>query len=187
MNSTAKLKIALFGCGNFSRRYHVPTLDAEARARLSVICDTGSAPALRELAARSGATLTARIEDLFVPGACDAVIISTPHTLHAAHAMQCLAHGKHVLVERMRTKMAAATIAPLAVYLCSDSGREVNGQVFHVRANEVLLYSHMRPLRSVHRGEGWTPQTLAEHGIPALKGSFTPVQQSADIYTWEPI
>ena len=95
--------------------------------------------------------------------------------------------AKLARVERMKSRMAASTIAPLAVYLCSDSGREVNGQVFHVRANEVLLYSHMRPLRSVHRGEGWTPQSLAEHGIPALKASFTPVQQSGDIYTWEPI
>ncbi len=100
MNPTAKLKIALFGCGNFSRRYHVPALDAEPRAELAMICDTGDAPALHELAVRTGATLTARIDDLFRPGACDAVIISTPHTLHAGHAMQCLAAGKHVLVDK---------------------------------------------------------------------------------------
>jgi len=29
--------------------------------------------------------------------------------------------------------------------------------------------SQSRPLRSVHRAEGWTPQTLAEHGIPAAE------------------
>ena len=107
MNPTARLKIALFGCGNFSRRYHVPALDAEARAVLAMICDTGDAPALRELAARTGATLTPRIEDLFAPGAVDAVIISTPHTLHAGHAMQCLAHGKHVLVDKPFVMRAA--------------------------------------------------------------------------------
>ena len=100
MNSTAKLKLAFLGCGNFSRRYHVPALDAGSRATLAMICDTGDAPALRELAARTGATLTRRIDDLFAPGACDAVIISTPHTLHAGHAMQCLEHGKHVLVDK---------------------------------------------------------------------------------------
>lgn len=100
MNSTAKLKVAFLGCGNFSRRYHVPALDKESRAVLAMICDTGNAPALRDLAARTGATLTQRIEDLFAPGACDAVIISTPHTLHAGHATQCLEHGKHVLVDK---------------------------------------------------------------------------------------
>ncbi len=100
MNSTAKLKVAFLGCGAFSRRYHVPALEAESRATLAMICDTGDAPALRDLATRTGATLTQRIEDLFAPGACDAVIISTPHTLHAGHAMQCLEHGKHVLVDK---------------------------------------------------------------------------------------
>ena len=95
--------------------------------------------------------------------------------------------AKLARVERMKNKMAASTIAPMAVYLCSDAAREVNGQVFHVRANEVFLYSHMRPVRSVHRGEGWTPQSLVEHGIPALRAGFTAVQQSADVYTWEPI
>ena len=51
----------------------------------------------------------------------------------------------------------------------------------------MLLYSHMRPIRSAHRAEGWTPQSLAEHGIPVLKPSFVPVQQAGDIYTWEPM
>ena len=100
MNSTARLKIAFLGCGNFPRRYHVPALQAESRATLAMICDTGNVPALQELAARTGATLTARVEDLFAPGACDAVIISTPHTLHAGHARHCLAHGRHVLVDK---------------------------------------------------------------------------------------
>ena len=100
MNSTGTLKIAMLGCGNFARRYHVPALDLEQHARVSMICDPGSAPALRELAARTGATLTASVDDLFAPGACDAVIISTPHTLHAGHALQCLERGKHVLVDK---------------------------------------------------------------------------------------
>ncbi|MBP8295429.1 MAG: Gfo/Idh/MocA family oxidoreductase [Burkholderiales bacterium] len=100
MNPAEKLKIAILGCGNFPRRYHVPALAAESRAMLSMVCDTGTDPALRELASRTGAVLTARIEDMFAPGACDAVIVSTPHTLHAAHAQACLAHGKHVLVDK---------------------------------------------------------------------------------------
>ena len=38
-----------------------------------------------------------------------------------------------------------------------------------VRNNEIFLMSQPRPLRSVHRGEGWTPQQIAEHAMPALK------------------
>ena len=37
------------------------------------------------------------------------------------------------------------------------------GRSSRVRMNEIFLMSQSRPLRSVHRGEGWTPQTIAEH------------------------
>jgi hypothetical protein len=53
--------------------------------------------------------------------------------------------------------------------------------------NEIFLFSQNRPLRSVHRGEGWTPQSIAEHGMPALAGSFYKLDRSADIFTWDPI
>jgi predicted dehydrogenase len=100
MKPAAKLKIAILGCGNFPRRYHVPALEQEPRATLSTICDPSDAPVLRDLAARAGALLTSSIDDLFAPGACDAVIVSTPHTLHAQHVAACLAQGKHVLVDK---------------------------------------------------------------------------------------
>jgi predicted dehydrogenase len=96
----AKLKIAILGCGNFARRYHVPALERETRAVLTTICDPSDAPVVRELSARTGALLTSGIDDLFAPGVCDAVIVSTPHTLHAEHIRACLAHGKHVLVDK---------------------------------------------------------------------------------------
>ena len=54
-------------------------------------------------------------------------------------------------------RMETAKIAPLAVYLASDASQEVTGQIFAVRANEMFLMSQNRPLRSVHRSEGWTP------------------------------
>jgi hypothetical protein len=53
--------------------------------------------------------------------------------------------------------------------------------------NEIFLMSQSRPLRSVHRGEGWTPQTIAEHGMPALKPSFYKLDRSADIFSWDAI
>ncbi len=61
------------------------------------------------------------------------------------------------------------------------------GQIFAVRMNEIFLMSQSRPLRSIHRGEGWTPQTIAEHGMPALKSSFYKLDRSADIFNWDAI
>ena len=89
-------------------------------------------------------------------------------------------------VERMK-QMTPAKIAPLAVALASDQSADVTGQVFAVRNNEIFLMSQPRPVRSVHRGEGWTPETVLTHALPALKGSFFGLDRSGDIFTWEPI
>src|SRR5262249_17806686 len=62
-------------------------------------------------------------------------------------------------VEKLKS-METGKIAPLAVYLASDNSKDVSGQIFAVRANEIFLMSQSRPLRSVHRAEGWTPETV---------------------------
>lgn len=90
-------------------------------------------------------------------------------------------------VERMK-QMGPEKIAPLAVFLASDQlARDVTGQIFAVRMNEVFLMGQSRPLRGMQRSEGWTPQSLAEHALPALKSSFYPLDRSADIFGWDPV
>jgi NAD(P)-dependent dehydrogenase (short-subunit alcohol dehydrogenase family) len=84
-------------------------------------------------------------------------------------------------------QMTPAKIAPLAVYLLSDAAAAVNAQVFGVRNNEVFLFSQPRPIRSVHRAEGWTPETLAEHAMPALARDFYPLDRSQDVFSWDPV
>ena len=89
-------------------------------------------------------------------------------------------------VERMK-RMGPEKIAPVVAYLLSDASKDVTGQIFAVRMNEIFLMGQSRPLRSVHRGEGWTPQTIAEHAMPALKPSFYKLDRSADVFGWDPI
>ena len=84
-------------------------------------------------------------------------------------------------------QMTPAKVAPLAVYLASDAASAVNGQIFSVRNNEISLISQPRPVRSVHRSEGWTPQSIAEHAMPAMRASFYPLDRSADVFSWEPV
>ena len=71
--------------------------------------------------------------------------------------------------------------------VASDAAKEVTGQVFSVRKNEIFLMSQSRPLRGVHRSEGWTPQNCAEHMLPALKSWFFPLDRTADVFSWDSI
>jgi NAD(P)-dependent dehydrogenase (short-subunit alcohol dehydrogenase family) len=89
-------------------------------------------------------------------------------------------------VDRIK-QMTPAKIAPLAVALASDESAHVNGQVFAVRNNEIFLMSQPRPLRSVHRSEGWTPQSVLDQAMPALKSSFFDLERSGDVFSWDPI
>lgn len=78
--------------------------------------------------------------------------------------------------------------APLAVYLASDLSTGVNAQVFCVRKNEIFLMSQSRPIRGLHRAQGWTPADCAEHLFPALSGVFyPPFERSAEVFPYDPI
>jgi NAD(P)-dependent dehydrogenase (short-subunit alcohol dehydrogenase family) len=89
-------------------------------------------------------------------------------------------------MDKLKT-MEPRKIAPLAVYLGSDAAAEVSGQIFGVRANEIYLFSQPRVIRSVHRSEGWTPESIAEHAVPAMRSAFYDNVASPTLTTWDPI
>jgi NAD(P)-dependent dehydrogenase (short-subunit alcohol dehydrogenase family) len=99
--------------------------------------------------------------------------------------------AKDPAAQKRREQRMAVTAehnAPLAVFLASDAAKDVNAQVFAVRKNEIFLMSQSRPLRSVHRSEGWTPQMCAEHMLPSLKSHFySPTERTADVFSWDSI
>jgi NAD(P)-dependent dehydrogenase (short-subunit alcohol dehydrogenase family) len=77
--------------------------------------------------------------------------------------------------------------APMAVFLASDAARDVTGQIFATRHNEIFLMSQSRPVRGIHRAEGWTPELIAEHAMPALHSAFQPLDRSGDVFSWDPV
>jgi NAD(P)-dependent dehydrogenase (short-subunit alcohol dehydrogenase family) len=90
-------------------------------------------------------------------------------------------------VERIKNSMRADQVAQLAVALAAPAAKDVSGQIFAVRGNEVVLFNQPRPVRSVARIEGWTPQTLIEQALPSMKASFTDVGASASVFPYDPI
>lgn len=89
-------------------------------------------------------------------------------------------------VERLKS-MSADKIAPLVVCLISDEAKDVTGQIFCVRKNEIFLFSPPRPVRGLHRSEGWTPESIAAEALPALRSSFHPLMRSADVFSYDPV
>ncbi len=89
-------------------------------------------------------------------------------------------------VEKLK-KMEAGKVAPMAVFLASDAAIEITAQIFAVRANEIMLMSQPRPLRTVHHGEGWTPERIAEIAAPAMRKHFYALERSPDVIDWDPI
>ena len=84
-------------------------------------------------------------------------------------------------------QMTPEKIAPLVVYLGSDKAAGISGQIFSVRNNEIFLFNQTRPIRAIHRGDGWTPEKIDAQLKGAFGPSFTPLDRSGDVFSWDPI
>ncbi len=90
-------------------------------------------------------------------------------------------------VERIKNSMRADQVAQLAIALCADKAKTVSGQIFIVRGNEVILCDQPRPIKSVARMEGWTPDSIIEQAFPAMEGSFFGLGASASVFPYDPV
>jgi short-subunit dehydrogenase len=89
-------------------------------------------------------------------------------------------------VEKLK-KLGTEQIAPVAAFLASDAAADVTAQIFAVRGNEIFLMSQPRPVRGMHTSEGWTPETIAERVLPAMKPNFFPLESSNIVFSWDPV
>ena len=89
-------------------------------------------------------------------------------------------------VERIK-QMTPAKVAPLATALASDGAQHITGQIFGSRGGEIFLFNQTRPIRGMARPEGWTPQTVLEHALPAMAPDLVALERSGDVFSWDPV
>jgi NAD(P)-dependent dehydrogenase (short-subunit alcohol dehydrogenase family) len=89
-------------------------------------------------------------------------------------------------IERTRP-LKPEQVAPLVVYLASDRAKAVTGQIFGVRGNEIYLFSQPRPVRTLKKPKGWTPETIAEAAARELEDALTPLEGTSEYFDWDPV
>jgi predicted dehydrogenase len=122
-----RTRISVVGTGAWGLS-HVRTFAAEPRAEITWLCDVDASALSRASALSSGARGTNNIGELLAAPDVDAVVIATPAITHADLVVECLARGKHVLVEK-----------PLALSAVDCERLAVAAE----RAGTVLLVGHL--------------------------------------------
>ncbi len=93
------MRMGLVGCGAIASWHH-DAIDRKAeRTRVTATIDPDPERA-DTLAARSGATPFASVDDALAADAFDAALVMVPHHLHEEVAATVLAAGKHLLLEK---------------------------------------------------------------------------------------
>ncbi len=131
---TTKARIAVIGAGWWSTYTHIPALQANPAAELVALCDADP-ERLRAAAQAYGVGRTyADHQSLLANETLDGIVIATPHATHYQLAKDCLAHGKHVLVEK--PMVLYATHAQELVDLAAQHERElIIGYPWHYGAH----------------------------------------------------
>lgn len=98
------IRLAIIGCGSVTQQYHLPAAAACPSIRLASLVDAN-----RELlnAVRARWYAPQQVTDYRDVRESDAVLIATPHALHAPMCEHFLQQGLHVLVEKPMTVRAA--------------------------------------------------------------------------------
>ena len=72
---------------------------------------------------------------------------------------------------QMRQTLRPDQPAKLAVALCA--AKDVSGQIFGARSEELQLYSQPRPIETVTAEDTWTVQGILENALPKMAPKFT--------------
>ncbi len=138
------IRVGLIGAG-YIATWHADALRATPGVALTAICDV-SETAAQGMAEAYGLRAFGSVEALIAAGICDAVHVLTPPNLHKDIALDCLAGGLHVLVEKPVAESADDTREIL--HAAEQAGRR-----FHAGHNFLGLPSYERMKAAMARGD----------------------------------
>ncbi len=187
---TDSIAAIMLGCGNFARRYHVPTLLADPAVTLAAIFDPLPSPAVTALAAQANAALVDRIDALPRPAGRTMALVTTPHALHARHVAFALDQGWAVLCDKpfVLTASEATALADRAETLGQANAVAFNRRLDPgclraraiIRAGGIGAPRYVETIQLGYEREGWFL-------VPELGGGgpFTGrATHMADIVPW---
>jgi len=102
-----RLRLAIAGCGRVFERCHAPALSRSADWEVCAVCDPSEERRRRAARAFPRSAVFESLERLLETSRADALIVATPHALHAPIARIGLDAGLHVLVEKPMATTAA--------------------------------------------------------------------------------
>lgn len=97
MTQSTKTRIAVAGAGYIGLA-HIGVIAASPDCELAAIVDPS--PAARGVAERADVPLYSSLAELFAHDRPDGIVLATPNALHVEQAMQCLARGMPILLEK---------------------------------------------------------------------------------------
>ena len=176
------LGLGLIGCGEIAAH---TAAKLKQCTRATIVHCADPIPVLAEdIARQHNARWTTRNEELLADTHVDAVIISTPHCLHAPLAIKAAEAGKHVIVEK---PMACTLDDADAMIAASASARVRLGVLFPFRYTFVNARARLRardcwaalspsssaPLASspIRTGKEASPAAARATGAPRVPGA----------------
>lgn len=128
----SKTRIAVVGAGLIGQA-HIRVLLASPTCALSAVVDPSSAA--ETVAAQAGVPVHTNLDKLLAKDRPDAVLLATPNALHVPQALQCIAAGLPVLVE----KPIATTVAEGQALLQAAERDGARVLIGHHRAHSPIM------------------------------------------------
>jgi predicted dehydrogenase len=126
------LNIAVAGAGAIGRA-HIGVMAQSSQCRLSAIADPSQAA--QTLAQAHGVPWFSTLDALLAAASPDGVILATPNALHVPQALQCIAAGVPVLVE----KPIAHTVADAQKLVQATQAHQAKVLIGHHRAHSPIM------------------------------------------------